>query len=181
MGPSELSQIALAIVGAFIAVFAHRLSHRQRIDTWVRTFTDMHRLFWQDDDFGKVRAWIANDQCYFELEKILCLRLLKDGRSTVSPQGYSSLEKLDKFLNFLLAAHDTTDHISEGERFWDELYFQFWVDEIVRANRHYLWIYWQDYYIEYANLIPPKVPQHKFEEFKFACQRKREELPSSIT
>lgn len=130
---SDFIQAAAAAVGALIAVALLLLERAQRTDSWLRTFRDHHELFWSDEDMATVRSWIACDQAYGELEAVLSKRLT-DPRS-ISAEEYLSLETLDRFFNFLLRARLAYQRGSRSQRLWDQLYLQYWLDEIESRNR----------------------------------------------
>src|SRR5262245_30287910 len=96
--------ISMTLITILVALFGLFLNFKQRQDSWVRSFNELHQAFWQDGDFEKVRAWIANDQEYSKLDPILQKRF--SGRGKLSGEEYKELERLDKFFNLLLRAHN---------------------------------------------------------------------------
>ena len=97
-------------VGAiFLAYYAYRLTKRQRDDAWFHAFTTLHESFWNDDDLKYVRACIANDADYAELEPILRKHL--HGRNQLSRYEYPNLQKVDKFFNFLIRAREVSKEL----------------------------------------------------------------------
>lgn len=59
------------VASVFIAFFLFRLGNKQRSDSWFQSFNQLHHTFWEDEDFEKARAMIANDESYRRLEAVL--------------------------------------------------------------------------------------------------------------
>ncbi len=92
------SATALAI-SAIIAFLAFQLNRQNSQEPWVVTFRELHKEFWNDEDYAKVRAWLCCDEAYKkELEPVLAKRL----SGQVSIEEYLVIEKLDKFFALML-------------------------------------------------------------------------------
>lgn len=161
--------IIIAFLSASSTFLIYTVYRQQRDDTWIRTFTDMHHQYWKESDFIDVRSWIANDNCYSKLSEVLRKRITTKGRSNLSADDYIYLEKLDKFFNFLLAAHDTSQHMKNGKKLWEKLYFQYWIDAIVEAKRHLMWLYYLKFYTNHAVIILPSVKKTEYQKFLNEC------------
>jgi hypothetical protein len=133
------------IASALVALFVYFLYRTQRKESWLKYFNELHQFFWTDEDFKTVRSWLASDVKYEkELKNILEKRL--KGRDYVSIEEYISLDKLDKFFNFLVRAKEVNPEFKKQRELWERLYFQYWFNEIALADRKYLWLYYQDNY-----------------------------------
>jgi hypothetical protein len=113
---------------------------RQRDDAWFHAFNSLHESFWNDDDLKYLRACIANDASYAGLEPILKKHL--QGRDRLSEDEYPKLEKVDKFFNFLIRAREVSKELGSHRELWERVLFQYWLDTIVTAKRHWLWLYY---------------------------------------
>jgi hypothetical protein len=92
----------------------------------MRTFREVHREFWDDADMAEVRAWIACDDAYKEVQKIVEQRS-KDRQ--VSKEQYASLEKIDKFCSLMIrvARMSSKTMSMEQKEIWQSLYYAFWL------------------------------------------------------
>jgi hypothetical protein len=155
-------------VGALmIAYYAFRITRKQRNDSWFQSFNSLHELFWQDADFRLVRSCIANDASYAELESIL--RNRSQGRDQLSQSEYVHLERLDKFFNFLLRAREVSEELEGHRDLWQRIYFQYWLDSIVIAKRHQLWLYFNTHYKQNVPLLSLTVEPSLLRQFEAEC------------
>ena len=157
-----------AAAAVIIAYFAHQLTKNQRVDTWTRALHELHGSFWTDADYRHVRHWIASTEGYKELDSILAKRL--EGRAGLSEAEYVALERLDKFFNLLLRARAITERLHGKQDLWSRLYFQYWIDDIIRAQRHNLWKYFQRFYEAHAD-FPVTVPPDDRDSFEKECEQ----------
>lgn len=167
---AKVAGILGAFIGIAIAWCVYRLDQGQREDSWLRAFNELHQQFWKDRDFATVRAWLANDSAYQELEPTLEERLI--ARKLTEKIDYGKLEKLDKFFNFLLRTRNVIEQLPKHQDMWKRLYFQFWLDQIVDAGRHHLWIYFKKFYIEHD----ADLPLRKDKIFTEECRQLEEQL-----
>jgi hypothetical protein len=56
--------------------------------------------------------------------------------------SYPNLEKVDKFFNFLIRAREVSKELEGHRDLWERVLFQYWLDTIVTAKRHLLWVYY---------------------------------------
>ncbi|MCJ8270712.1 MAG: hypothetical protein MJK04_15075 [Psychrosphaera sp.] len=167
-----LTYILSLLIGFFsllVGFFTFQINKQKVNDEWLKSFNELHQSFWQEPDFAMIRAFIANNDEYIKLEKILIKHMGKS--KAVTSSEYSSLEQLDKFFNFLLRAREVAKKLHKSE-LWKNLYFQYWMDEIALSERHYLWIYFNNFYQEDAVLsLLPEIPEEKFQSFKQECAK----------
>jgi hypothetical protein len=126
----------VGLVNSFLAYLVYQLNRQNRSDAFVRSYAELHDKFWNDEDFRKVRAWSANDEGYKELCSILNKR--DKGRSFVSMVEYGDLEKLDKFMNFMIRAEEVDKQLDK-KGLSEKLYFNFWLKKV--KERPELWSY----------------------------------------
>ena len=192
----DLADFLLGIVGAAIALFVYRLGLQQRRDSLVAAFTELHQQFWGEKIFSRVRAWIADDTAYQELDAILAKRML--GRNQLDLGEYCHLDKLDRFLNLLVRADALAQRIyprSQRSRWqwlwelvktrsipekrphlWELLYFQYWLNAIVEAGRHRFWLYYNEHYEGNSTPLPFTVKDAVYEDFKYEAFRLEEHV-----
>jgi hypothetical protein len=133
------------ITSAFVALFVYLLYNTQRKETWLKYFNELHQFFWTDEDLKTVRSWLASDAKYEDELKFILEKRLK-GRNFVNSGEYVSLDKLDKFFNFLVRAKEVNPEFKKQRELWEHLYFQYWFNEIALADRKHLWLYYLDNY-----------------------------------
>ena len=49
---------------------------------------------------------------------------------------------MDKFFNFLIRAREVSKDLGSHRELWERVLFQYWLDTIVTATRHSLWLYY---------------------------------------
>ncbi len=141
-------------VGAAIAWSVYRLGVIQRQDAWLRTLWDFHRAFWQDEKMERVRAWIACDAAYREVQPILFKRVqgfsgADSGATTISIEEYKLLESVDRFGALLsgytkIAPDEHPAHRQAKQRLYDT----YWTSEISMSRRPELRAYLERFFPE---------------------------------
>lgn len=134
-----LIEIALtfvaSIAGIAIAYLVYQLDRRQHKETWIRTYREIHAVFWNDPNMAKVRYWINYDRAYLEIKPVLeKRRKIADGELPLVElfdTEYKVLDDLDKFYNLVLQVIALNKHVKAdfGQDLWTNLYFSYWVKE----------------------------------------------------
>jgi hypothetical protein len=155
-------QLLISIIGVVIAWLLYRLNVQQQRDTWLRTFKDMHEAFWNDADMAEVRAWLACQAAYLEIEPILAKRKrIEDGKDdprNLSKEEYATLEKLDKFFNFMQRTLAIIERVKVARHrdLWHQFYVQYWLNVLRREDRTLLQWYVKKFYnLTVGKLITP--------------------------
>ena len=117
----------VGLVNSALAYLVYQLNRQNRNDAFAKSYTELHEKFWSDEDFKKVRSWLANEESYRELRPILKNRLME--RSSVSKNDYEQLERLDKFMNFMIRAQEV-DRQLDKKGLSEKLYFNYWLKEV---------------------------------------------------
>lgn len=127
--------IAKAVIGfggLALSFAVYWLSRRQRAESWLRAFNDMHHEFWSDRSYATVREWLACQQSYWEVAPILKKR--RDSPLEVTPQDYSKLENLDKFLNLMSRIVNNNPEFQKQGRVWRDLFLKYWLEECTKEK-----------------------------------------------
>jgi hypothetical protein len=157
-----MSQILIALnslmglVLVFIAALGIKLSRQQARDSWLRTYKELHETFWSEPDFQEVRAWLANEVTYATVKPVLKKRqaMANNQEACSLPlEEYEVLEKLDKFLNFLLAVIIINPEFKKRVDLWQNLYFDYWLKKFGDSNRPELGWYLKEFYRELHEMI----------------------------
>lgn len=132
-----------------------KISKDQYKTDWLNSFKEQHKNFWNDEDYKKIRACLANDFSYNEL-KVIITKRLSSKKCNLSIEEYDLLDKLDKFYNFLLSVSlGLTSPIIE-EQFdlvKNELFFKYWGIEVVTKNRIEVLVYIDKFYKNVLNKL----------------------------
>jgi hypothetical protein len=150
---SNLLSSLIGLAGGLIAaVLVYKFSRQQARESWLRTYKELHEFFWSDSDFQEIRAWLACNRSYAKIQPILEKRQLiakEHGLSdSLSEEEYKMLERLDRFLNFLLRVIVINPDFKRRKDLWDKLYFQYWLDQFYHPNRPELRWYFEEFYEE---------------------------------
>ena len=140
----NLSIVLTAIFGlisSFMAYLAYLLNKQTRTDNFAKSFNELHSQFWNDNDFVEVRSWLANDFGYEQIKPTLIKKNIKDDSLTLTE--YTILEKLDKFMNFMVRAEEVGFQLAK-KGLWEKLNFKHWI--IRSKERTELWEYYTLHY-----------------------------------
>lgn len=141
----------LGLAGVLIAAgLVYKFSRQQARESWLRTYKELHEFFWSDPDFREIRAWLACTDAYAKIQPVLEKRQLIDKENrpsdSISEEEYKKLEKLDRFLNFLLRVIVLNPEFKRRRDLWDKLYFQYWLDQFYHPSRPELRWYFGEFY-----------------------------------
>lgn len=81
---------------------------------------------------------------------------------------------MDKFFNFLLRAREVADELGGHRDLWERIYFQYWMNDIIRLRRHQLWIYFTKFYEGNAASLPITLAPGDLEEFEKECAKRNQ-------
>ncbi|RMG05035.1 MAG: hypothetical protein D6735_05970 [Acidobacteria bacterium] len=147
------SQIVLGVAGLLISWFLYRQSQQRAKDTWLRTYAEIHSLFWNDPAIQEVRCWLAYPTAYTKLRSVLVKRYALDrhveGTPELEKEEYEILDKLDKYLNVLMRAVTVNPRLSgehKDDDFWSALHFKYWLNACLDVRREELVWYVQKFY-----------------------------------
>ena len=176
---TAISTVVTGIAGMIIAILLYRLSKYQREESWVKVYMEILDSFWNDPVMARVRYWINYDKAYLELNPVLHKRREIDEKKK-SPQEldeseYMFLDDLDKFytLALQLAAINTHLRVSFEQRFWKDLYFDYWILGCLKEGRTELKWYVERFYPELLNPDLPVEKARSEETGKLRRQAKR--------
>lgn len=161
---SQILQWLPGVMGALIAWLGYKLSRQQSRESWLRTYKDLHEAFWSDPDFREIRAWLACDAAYSRLCPILSKRRQIDEgvqpALSLTEDEYAQLERLDRFLNFLMRVVVVNPEFKRQKSLWTKLYFDYWLAQFGRATRSELTWYLQRFYPDLAVMLPESVSRY---------------------
>lgn len=141
----EYISILQAIILITVGTFGYILNRRLREDTWARTLRDFHQFFWTDPDCKEVRSWIACDNAYNGVDKILDKTKKEE---SLTKEEYNTIEKIDKFLALLLSYKQIERKHSMHGDISNRLFDSYWIKEIRGEKRkEFLW-YLGEFYPE---------------------------------
>ncbi len=160
---STLLATLTGMASIVIAALAYKFSRQQARESWLRTYKELHETFWSDPDFRKIRAWLACNRSYSTIQPVLVKRQLIDKGlkpvESLSEEEYKVLEKLDRFLNFLLRVIVINPEFKRRKDLWDKLYFQYWLERFYDSSRPELRWYFGKFYEGIYNtlgVLPPE-------------------------
>jgi hypothetical protein len=145
-----ISKVILGVAGLLVS-WALYLQNKQRgRETWIRTYAEFHREFWNDLHFQEVRCWLAYPAAYRRLRTVLIKRqkLANEARDAkeLNKEEYVMLEKLDKYLNMIMRAVTINPEVSTQRDFWDSLHFKYWLNACLDTRRPELAWYIEKFY-----------------------------------
>jgi hypothetical protein len=149
-----LGSILVAAIGVAVGIATVVLTRMQRNDAWFVTYEKLHDEFWKDPVMAKVRAQVANDHAYAPLKDVLERRKQRRSGSNakdVTPQDYTMLEDLDKFLSQLLRM-SFIPRTRPHKKIWEALVRAYWLD--VLSKRSELRWYVQEFYTHFEKADP---------------------------
>jgi hypothetical protein len=155
--PTE-AQVFISIIGVVIAWLLYRMNVQQQRDAWLRTFKEMHEAFWNDLDMAEVRAWLACQTVYLEIEPILAKRKAIDeapeDATHLTKDEYVVLEKLDKFFNLMHRTVAVINRVKVGHYMdlWQRFYVQYWLSLVDVPDRQLVHWYVNRFYSELSAL-----------------------------
>lgn len=171
-------QALTGLASIVILIYVYKLNRRQNKDLWLKTFNNLQQKFWKDKIFRQVRSWLACTEDYRNVEKVLVKRISES--DTLTTEEYAMLEKLDCFFGFLLKVKLINPEFKYQKDLWDELYFQYWVDKILMAERYHIWIYYMKYFSlqskQILNIEFAASDKEKFMAFQVKCSNILQEL-----
>ncbi|MDP2209428.1 MAG: hypothetical protein Q8K98_11775 [Bacteroidota bacterium] len=162
-------QCIIGIASIAIAYYVYKLEKQKRLDAWYKTFNELHQYFWNDADFTDVRSIIANNDKYNEIDIILKKRLAEI--KNITQIEYKALEKMDKFFNFMLRAHEVTKELRQDKNLWRYLYFHYWINEIINAKRYSLYKYYERFYISNGAELPLDFTKKEIDNFSIEAEK----------
>lgn len=143
--------VVITFIGVVIAGLVHRHSIQQARESWLRTYKELHEAFWSDPDFREIRSWLACDSAYSIIQPIMKKRQLiaekPSASASISVEEYQVLEKLDRFLHFLLRIAVLNPEFENRRDLWDKLYFGYWLKKFNhQQQRPELKWYYEEFY-----------------------------------
>lgn len=147
-----------AVIGAIATLFiANRLYAFQQsqearevketleelTNDWLLEFRKLHENFWStDDDYMRVREWIACDRGYEKVRETLVKKLRNP--EEISPKEYRVIDAIDRFCAILLRVRQLNDSAPKGLDSNTSLemssYIQWWIAPL-SDRRPELWGY----------------------------------------
>ena len=106
-------QLALASVGLLFWVLTHELNNAKRRDALNAQLAEMHDYFWREPVLIDVRRMILVDNEYALAVGAIGRRLL--GRSYVGPDDCRIIEKIDRYVNFVIRVDAVTKRCGENQ------------------------------------------------------------------
>ena len=128
-------------LSAFVAFYGYRIQRRDKDNAWVQAFRDLYSKFWSDDHMTRVRAWLACDASYKEIEPILVKRL---ALGKIEVNEYEILESIDRFCALMMQMLQMIPRSTDQERLYRQLIDRYWLQKL-RARqpfRGYVTTYW---------------------------------------
>lgn len=154
---SHALQAIIGFAGVVIAGLVYVLSRQQARESWLRTYKELHETFWSDTDFRKIRAWLACDNSYSKIRPTLKKRQMINNEpclsDSMSEEEYRILEKLDRFLNFLMRVVVINPEFKKREDLWEKLYFRYWLKQFGHPNRPELRWYLRKFYPQLYDML----------------------------
>jgi hypothetical protein len=161
---ADIGAVITGLAAVWVVWLGHRLTNRQRSDTWLENLNKLQGVFWDDPDFIQVREWIALESQYRELSATIETRFLRPKQLT--REEYKRIELLDKFFNFMIRVRLVDSQLDVKRNLWEELKFEWWIDAIVKRQRWELFMYYEHFFGETiigALLKQPEDPNHRKE------------------
>ncbi len=150
-------KIITIVSASVISLYLYTLNKRQVLvaekherDDWLRTYNELHFTFWNNNEYAKVRQWLACDNSYKDIEDLIKRRV--KSRALIQSEEYAVLELIDRFYGYLIRVKIINPEFRTIE-IWDKLYFQYWFDEVINADRYYLWVYLETCYDKIETVI----------------------------
>ncbi|MBY6002844.1 hypothetical protein KUV62_02935 [Salipiger bermudensis] len=140
-----VAQITLPIVAGVVAWATFRLNKAKRLDALNAQLAELHDHFWREPDMARVREIIMVDLEYGSVQAAFENRL--EGRQFVSSDDYQVLEKVDRYVNFVLRVDAVTKRYQKNGvrpndgKFVEEVLFEYWLRQIVVRKRYALFAY----------------------------------------
>ena len=152
-------------LGVLIGWLGLRHSHQLARDSWLRTYKDLHEVFWSDPDFPKIRAWLACDSAYSQVVPVLRKRMKIDqepaAQLSLTEDEYAQLEKLDRFLNFMMRVITVLKpEFTRRKDLWTKLYFDYWLAQFGKESRRELAWYLERFYPDLTSLLPASLARY---------------------
>lgn len=161
---SNILQGIIGLAGVVIAGLVYALSRQQKREAWLRTYKELHETFWSDVDFKDVRAWLACDESYSKIRPVFKKRQAIDEEGSVagelSEEEYRVLEKMDRFLNFLMRVVVINPEFKRRRDLWEKLYFDYWLMQFGIPSRPELAWYLRKFYGELDGMLQNSIKAH---------------------
>ena len=105
-------------------------------EPWVKTYRELHKEFWFEQNYAKVRRWLAQNKSY-ENELLPIIQKRLNDKDSVSIDEYNTIEIFDSFCALMLRVvyGDTKVLATDQENLLDKYGYSFWLSRIVK--RHY--------------------------------------------
>lgn len=153
---------AIASIATVVLLFvAYRFTRQQQQESWLRTFQEMHKAFWDEPKMQRIRTWIACDSAYQkQLLPILVKRLLiKEPEINLTAaeyqlvgltandleltaDDYQLIDDLDTFLNLVIRVDALVRELKllrDIEETWKQLSLDWWLREFVQKRPGLIW------------------------------------------
>ncbi len=141
---------SVAAAGVLVAYMVYRLSRQNQTESWLRTYEDLHEIFWTDPAIREVRSWLASSPAYEKVKPAFVQRRRilegEDSADQQSSKDYEALEKMDRFLNFLMRVVAVNPAFEKQRDLWQNLYFGYWLEQFARDDRREICWYVQQFY-----------------------------------
>jgi len=144
-GAIATAWLAPSLISGTALWCANLYSNRQLEIGWYKEFRELNKEFWEDETIKIVRAWIACDEAYEEIETILDSRIKN---KVITKDQYESLDKIDTFCALMtrIMDLDTRPRTKRQREMWQHLYFEYWlktIDTRRPALKAYISIAWE--------------------------------------
>lgn len=145
-----ISNIVLGVIGIFLSFAVYNQTQQRVKETWLQTYAELHKSFWDDNEIQEVRCWLSYPRAYAKLKTVLMKRKLLFDHSQNTPElkeaEYIMLDKLDKYLNYLMRAITVNPRLPKRQDLWGALHFKYWLNVCLDSGRPELIWYIEKYY-----------------------------------
>jgi hypothetical protein len=144
-----VAKIILGLATSLIALLVYLQNRKDSKANWERCFSELHNNFWIDKDLRCVRKWLVNEDSYSELKPILEKRMNHGGHA-IEKGEYDSIDRLDKFLNYLSRIVYLVPVTKEQAEIWENFFFGYWIKQCLSGEKKEI-----QWYVErfYKNLL----------------------------
>lgn len=104
-----------------------------------------------------VRSWLSCRAAYLEvMPTFRKRRLIAEGKrdaKDLSKEEYASIEKMDKFLNFLLRIVTVNPAFAGQQNLWNWLYADYWLEQLYEEELSELMWYTREFYPDFPRSV----------------------------